>query len=86
MAEQELINAIMWQKRSFDPNGIFEALCSLTPIEEFILRSRFAINCEKKTLQEMGERLGVTGERIRSIQEKAIRKMRHPTRQKIFVL
>jgi RNA polymerase primary sigma factor len=56
-------------------------LSELTPTEENVIRQRYGMNTNKTlTLEEVGEHVGVTRERIRQIQEKAIQKLRHPTR------
>jgi RNA polymerase primary sigma factor len=56
-------------------------LSTLTPREEKILRKRFGIgDNEEHTLQEVGEELGITRERIRQIQVKTLEKLRHPNR------
>ena len=58
-------------------------LSSLTPREERVLRMRFGIGMNSDhTLEEVGEQFSVTRERIRQIEAKAIRKLRHPTRTK----
>ncbi|MCC6850449.1 MAG: RNA polymerase sigma factor RpoD [Deltaproteobacteria bacterium] len=58
-------------------------LATLSPREERVLRMRFGIGERvDHTLEEVGQRLAVTRERIRQIEAKAIRKLRHPTRRK----
>ena len=59
------------------------ALATLTPREEKVLRMRFGIG-EKAdhTLEEVGQDFAVTRERIRQIEAKALRKLRHPTRSR----
>jgi RNA polymerase primary sigma factor len=58
-----------------------EALAELTPREQHILRLRFGIGgAADHTLAEVGEELGVTRERIRQIEAKALEKLRHPGR------
>jgi RNA polymerase primary sigma factor len=58
-------------------------LSTLTPREERVLRMRFGIGERvDHTLEEIGQRLAVTRERIRQIEAKAIRKLRHPTRRR----
>ncbi len=60
-----------------------KALATLTPREEKVLRMRFGIG-EKAdhTLEEVGKDFAVTRERIRQIEAKALRKLRHPTRSR----
>jgi RNA polymerase primary sigma factor len=60
-----------------------EVLKTLTPREERVLRLRFGIGdgCDH-TLEEVGQQFDVTRERIRQIEAKALRKLRHPTRSK----
>jgi len=58
-------------------------LSTLTPREEAILRKRFGIGDEKTyTLEELGQEFGVTRERIRQIEAKALLKLRHPSRRR----
>ncbi len=60
-------------------------LGSLTPREEKVLRMRFGIGERQDyTLEEVGKVLGVTRERVRQIEAKAIRRLRHPTRAKLL--
>jgi RNA polymerase primary sigma factor len=58
-----------------------KVLATLTPREEQVLRLRFGIGERSDfTLEEVGTRFAVTRERIRQIESKALRKLRHPTR------
>jgi RNA polymerase primary sigma factor len=60
-----------------DNQLVQEVLATLEPRENRILAMRFGLdNGRPKTLEEVGERLGVTRERIRQIQEQALQKMR----------
>ena len=62
---------------------ILAALDMLTPREEKVLRLRFGIDDSKpRTLEEVGKEFNVTRERIRQIETKALRKLRHPSRSK----
>jgi RNA polymerase primary sigma factor len=57
-----------------------EALADLTPREQRILRMRFGIGTTDHTLEEIGKEFGVTRERIRQIEAKALEKLRDPAR------
>ena len=62
---------------------ISEVLFTLTPREEKVLRLRFGlVDGRPRTLEEVGDEFGVTRERIRQIEAKALRKLRHPMRSK----
>ena len=62
-----------------------EVLASLTPREERVLRMRFGIDMNTDhTLEEVGRQFDVTRERIRQIEAKALRKLRHPTRSELL--
>ena len=58
-------------------------LDTLTPRERRVLQLRFGLtDGHQRTLEEVGKRIGVTRERIRQIEAKALRKLRHPSRSK----
>ena len=62
---------------------LMEVLYTLTPREEKVLRLRFGLDDGKaRTLEEVGREFNVTRERIRQIEAKALRKLRHPSRSK----
>ncbi len=62
---------------------IGEVLSSLTPREKRVLELRFGLDDGRaRTLEEVGQVFGVTRERIRQIEAKALRKLRHPSRSK----
>ena len=62
---------------------LMEVLDTLTPREEKVLRLRFGLDDGKaRTLEEVGREFNVTRERIRQIEAKALRKLRHPSRCK----
>jgi RNA polymerase primary sigma factor len=60
---------------------IKELLDSLTPREAKVIRMRFGMDmASEQTLEEVGNQFDVTRERIRQIEAKALRKLRHPSR------
>jgi len=60
-----------------------EVLTTLTDREQKVLRLRFGLDDGRaRTLEEVGQRFGVTRERIRQIEAKTLRKLRHPSRSK----
>ena len=62
---------------------LMSVLATLTPREEKVLRLRFGIEDGRtRTLEEVGKEFNVTRERIRQIEAKALRKLRHPSRSK----
>tara|TARA_R110000868_G_scaffold262401_1_gene520989 strand:- start:161775 stop:163772 length:1998 start_codon:yes stop_codon:yes gene_type:complete len=62
-----------------------KTLATLTPREERVLRMRFGIGMSSDhTLEEVGQQFNVTRERIRQIEAKALKKLRHPTRARVL--
>ncbi|MBR4408265.1 MAG: sigma-70 family RNA polymerase sigma factor, partial [Bacteroidales bacterium] len=63
---------------------IERALLTLSSREREIIKSFFGIGCQEMTLEEIGERFGLTRERVRQIKEKAIRRLKSPNRSKLL--
>ncbi|MCK4661523.1 MAG: sigma-70 family RNA polymerase sigma factor [Bacteroidales bacterium] len=63
---------------------IDRALATLTERERDIIKLFFGIGLQEMTLEEIGERFGLTRERVRQIKEKAIRRLRHTSRSKLL--
>ena len=63
---------------------IERALSTLTERERDIVKYFFGIGCQEMTLEEIGEKFGLTRERVRQIKEKAIRRLRHSARSKLL--
>ncbi|HHX00485.1 MAG TPA: RNA polymerase sigma factor RpoD [Acholeplasmataceae bacterium] len=81
--DSELDNPLDYTINEKYKEEIDTVLKTLTPREEKVLRLRFGlIDGKAHTLEEVGKEFGVTRERIRQIEAKAIRRLRHPTRQK----
>lgn len=64
--------------------AVDKVLGNLSPREEMVLRCRFGLGGDEETLEQIGRRLSVTRERIRQIEAKALRKLRHHSRAKIL--
>ncbi len=65
-------------------NEINRALLTLNERERHIIEAFFGINQPEMTLEEIGEKFGLTRERVRQIKEKAIRRLRHNTKNKLL--
>lgn len=63
---------------------IERALSTLTERERNIIKYFFGIGCQEKTLEEIGETFNLTRERVRQIKEKAIRRLKSPSRSKLL--
>lgn len=69
--------------RAFLKEHLGDVIDTLTPRESKILRMRFGLDdCRVYTLEEVGAAFGITRERIRQIEAKALRKLRHPSRSR----
>lgn len=65
-------------------SAVADAIGTLTPREQLVIRDRFGIgnNGNELTLEEVGNKLGINRERVRQIEAKALRKLRHPRRSR----
>ncbi len=63
---------------------IERALSTLTNREKDIIKHFFGINCQELSLEEIGEKFGLTRERVRQIKEKAIKRLRHKSKSKLL--
>ena len=78
--DENIIEDIEGRDRS---SVVREILDKLTPRERMVLIERYGLDDgEEKTLEQVGQKLGVTRERVRQIEAKAFRKLRHPSRSK----
>ena len=77
IADRTLINESL-------STAVERALSTLTERERDIIKLFFGINTQEMTLEEIGEKFGLTRERVRQIKEKAIRRLRHSSRSKLL--
>ena len=77
MADRSLVNESLSKE-------IDRALSTLTDREKDIIQMFFGINTQEMTLEEIGDKFGLTRERVRQIKEKAIRRLRNNSRSKLL--
>ncbi|MCT4616061.1 MAG: RNA polymerase sigma factor RpoD/SigA [Marinifilaceae bacterium] len=77
IADRSLLNESLTRE-------IDRALATLTERESDIVKLFFGIGMQEMTLEEIGEKFGLTRERVRQIKEKAIRRLRHTSRSKLL--
>lgn len=81
--DKNAIQPLDWSVNSNLKETTTRVLASLTPREERVLRMRFGIGMNTDhTLEEVGQQFSVTRERIRQIEAKALRKLKHPSRSR----
>ena len=81
--DKESVSPTEYTRKSMNRDALFSVMNDLTDREERVLRLRYGLDDNRpRTLEEVGKEFGVTRERIRQIEAKAIRKLRHPTRTK----
>lgn len=81
--DQDAVNPFDFAANEVLKDELNEILLELTDREEKVLRLRFGLDDGRtRTLEEVGKEFNVTRERIRQIEAKAIRKLRHPSRSK----
>lgn len=77
MADRSLVNESLCEE-------IDRALSTLEDREKQIIKMFFGIGCQEMTLEEIGDKFGLTRERVRQIKEKAIRRLRQNNRSKLL--
>ena len=62
-----------------------KTLHTLTPKEEIVIKMRFGIGCERDyTLEEVGRHLSITREKVRQVEERAMKKLKHPKKLRLL--
>lgn len=83
ISDKNALNPFEFSEKEMLKRELNEVLSTLTDREEKVLRMRFGLlDGRQRTLEEVGKEFGVTRERIRQIEAKALRKLKHPTRSK----
>ncbi|MDY2728390.1 MAG: RNA polymerase sigma factor RpoD [Candidatus Onthovivens sp.] len=81
--DKESVSPTDYTTQSMIRSALYEVMGDLTDREERVIRLRYGLDDNRvRTLEEVGKEFNVTRERIRQIEAKALRKLRHPTRQK----
>ena len=81
LSDEEVLSTVL--KKSLQEE-VASALSKLTPKEERVLRLRYGFDGRERTLEEVGTEFHVTRERIRQIEAKALRRLRHPSKSKVL--
>ena len=83
LEDKESESPVEFTTRQLLKEELYQVLKELSDREERVIRLRYGLDDNRpRTLEEVGREFGVTRERIRQIEAKAIRKLRHPTRSK----
>ena len=83
IADPDTLTPLEYTSKEMLKRELDSVLETLTDREEKVLRMRFGLlDGRSRTLEEVGREFGVTRERIRQIEAKALRKLRHPSRSK----
>lgn len=83
IADHNLSNPLDKYLQKEAKDNLLFILSTLSPREETIIKQRFGLDNEKpKTLDEVGNNIGISKERVRQVEDNALRKLRHPMRSK----
>jgi RNA polymerase primary sigma factor len=83
VADENAVNLEAAAEHGLLQERIRDCLMTLTPRERTVIERRFGLSDDQEqTLTAIGREIGVTRERIRQIEESALRKLRHPSRSK----
>ena len=81
LANTNTLNPLEYTEKTLYREEIDDVLQTLTPREEMVIRLRYGIGVDRShTLEEVGKIMGVTRERVRQIEAKALQRLRHHQR------
>ena len=81
VADENTLNPLEYTEKTLYREEIDDVLQTLTPREEMVIRLRYGIGVDRShTLEEVGKIMGVTRERVRQIEAKALQRLRHHQR------
>ena len=83
--ESEWPNPEDFANRLFMRRQITKVLLTLKAREERVIRMIYGIGCDEQTLEQIGNNMGISRERVRQIALKGLRKMKHPSRTRLLV-
>jgi RNA polymerase primary sigma factor len=84
IADEGAISPFESAAAALEKRALIEQLRRLEEREEEVLRARFGIDDHPMTLSEIGEKLGITRERVRQIEARALGKLRHPSVSRVW--
>jgi len=84
IADEGAISPFESAAAALEKRALIEQLRRLEEREEEVLRARFGIDDHPMTLSEIGEKLGITRERVRQIESRALGKLRHPSVSRVW--
>jgi RNA polymerase primary sigma factor len=84
IADEGAISPFESAAAALEKRALIQQLRRLEEREEEVLRARFGIDDHPMTLSEIGEKLGITRERVRQIESRALGKLRHPSVSRVW--
>jgi RNA polymerase primary sigma factor len=84
IADEGAISPFESAAAALEKRALIQQLRRLEEREEEVLRARFGIDGHPMTLSEIGEKLGITRERVRQIESRALGKLRHPSVSRVW--
>jgi len=76
----------MYKRTSINNRNIHRAIATLKPREQTVILMRFGFFTRDKTLEQIGNKIGVSKQRVQQIESKSLRKLKHLSRRKFFIV